>query len=89
VSSNSEVVANSESGIQKWARSFGSLGWGLLGGLNKYERVGLQCGGLWEVGGWDVEVVEKVDGNWEAGSKSSLLRERNRTHVECLPHLTT
>jgi len=51
--------------------------------------VSLQCGGLWEVCSWDVEVVEKIDGNWEAGGKFSFLREIDRTHVECLPHLTT
>jgi hypothetical protein len=39
--------------------------------------VNLQCGGLWEVGGWDVEVVKKINGNWEARGEHLSLRERH------------
>ena len=50
MSSSSEVVVNSESGIQKWARSFGSLG-GFLVGLNKEKGVSVSLTKRWAVGG--------------------------------------
>jgi hypothetical protein len=89
--------------VTRWwwsARSLGSrsgrvrLGhWVGFGGLKKHEWVVgyLQCGGLWEVGDWDVEVVEKVDGNYETGvgDRRINLCLRAGTYVECPPRLTT
>lgn len=46
--------------------------------MSKREDESLQCSGLWKVCGWDIEVIEKVDGNWEARRKSSLLCKKTR-----------